>query len=230
MATSRRPGTLIALIVALATTSLALVASPASAATTQTTTTLYAPNLIQAGVPTTLIAQVSQDPSAGAPTGTVTFSTGYGATLATVTVAAITGGASQATYAWTPPATFTVPLVATYTPTGTASAASTSNTQSPEITTAPVPVALRFAPTLTAGPAYLDGVLGYGFGAGTVSFLVDGKGWTGSVPTVNGVGTVIWQATAGVHTITVQYSSYATGPSGVSLQSGTSTQVVKVLP
>jgi hypothetical protein len=230
MATSRRPSRLIALAVALAAASVALVAAPASAATAQTTTTLYAPNLIQSGVATTLIAQVTQDPSAGAPVGSVTFSTAYGSTLGTVALTAIGAGASQATYAWTPPATFTVPVLATYTPTGTASAASTSTIQSPEITTSPVPVALRFAPVLTAGPTYLDGVLGSGFGAGTVSFLVDGKGWTGSIPTVNGVGTVIWEATAGVHTIVVQYSSYATNASGIPLQSGASTQVVKVLP
>jgi len=230
MVTARRPHRLIALAAALTVASVALIAAPASAATATTATTLYAPNLVQAGVPTTLIAQVTQEPSAGAPVGTITFSTGYGATLGTATLAPVGGGASQATYAWTPPATFTVPVVATYTPTGTASAGSTSNTQSPEITTAPVPVALRFAPVLTAGPTYLDGVLGYNFGAGTVAFLVDGKGWTGSVPTVNGVGTVIWQATPGVHTITVQYSSYATSPAGVPLQTGTSTQVVKVLP
>lgn len=230
MSTSLRPRRLIALAAVLATASLPLIAGPASAATASTTTVLYAPNLIQANAPTTLIAQVSQDPSAGAPTGTVTFSTGYGATLGTATLTPIGTGASQATYSWTPPAAPTVPVLATFTPTGAASAASTSNVQSPEITTAPVPVALRFAPVLTAGPIYLDGVLGYNFGSGTVSFLVDGKGWTGSVPTANGVGTVVWQATAGVHTITVQYSSYATGPSGISLQTGSSTQVVKVLP
>jgi len=230
MATSRRPSRLIALAVALAATSVAFVAAPASAATVATATTLYAPNLIQANVPTTLVAQVTQDPSAGAPVGTVTFKTGYGSTLGTATLTPIGAGASQATYAWTPPITSTVPVLATYTPTGSASAASTSNVQSPQITTSPVPVALRFAPTLTAGPTYLDGVLGYDFGAGTVSFLVDGKGWTGSIPTVNGVGTVIWQATPGVHTIVVQYSSYATNAVGIPLQTGSSTQVVKVLP
>lgn len=229
MATSRRAHRLVGLVAALATASLALVAGPASAATS-TTTTLYAPNLIQAGVPTTLIAQVSQDAAAGAPTGTVTFSTGYGTALGTATLTALSGGVSQATYAWTPPVAFSVPVVATYTPSGTTSAASTSNTQSPEITTAPVPVALRFAPTLQAGATYLDGVLGYGFGPGSVSFLVDGKGWTGSVQTVGGVGTVVWQATPGVHTITVMYSSNATNPAGISAQNGYSTQIVKVLP
>ena len=230
MPTSRRPRARIALVVALAMAGVALVAAPPSAAVVATTTTLYAPNLIQANVATTLIAQVTQDPAAGAPAGTVTFSTGFGATLGRATLTPIGAGASQATYAWAPPQAFTVPVVATYTPTGAASAASTSSIQSPEITTAPVPVALRFAPVLTAGPTYLDGVLGSGFGAGTVSFLVDGKGWTGSIPTVNGVGTVIWQATPGVHTIVVQYSSYATNAAGIPLQTGSSTQVVKVLP
>jgi hypothetical protein len=230
MATSLRPRRMIALASALATASFVLVAGPTSAATTSTTTTLYAPNLIQAGVPTTLVAQVSQDPTAGPPIGTVTFSTGYGAQLGTAAVSAITAGASQATLAWTPPATFSVPVVATFTPSGTASASSVSNIQRPEITTAPVPVALRFAPTLTAGPTYLDGVLGYSFGPGSVSFLVDGKGWTGSVPTVGGVGTVTWNATPGIHTILVMYSSNAANPAGISAQSGYSSQIVNVLP
>ena len=234
MATSRhsRPLRTLAaasLALALATTGSAVVAESATAAT-PATTTIYVPNLIQAGVPTTLVATVSQDATLGAPTGTVAFSTGFGAVIGTATLVAGTNGQASASYAWTPPVATTVPVLATYTATGSATATSTSVIMRPEITAAAVPVALRFAPTLSAGANVLSGVLGYSSTAGTVAFLVDGAGWTGSVPTVDGVGSVTWQATAGVHTIVVQYSSYATNPSGASLHTGTSTQIVKVLP
>lgn len=217
-----------ALAVSVAVAGIA-VGAPASAATAPSVT-IYVPNLIQAGVPSPLVATVAGDPAQAAPTGSVTFSTGYGATLGTVALTPGTNGQSSATYQWTPPPAFSVPVLATYTPTGAASAAATSVTMWPEITTAAVPVALRFAPTLTAGPQVLDAVLGYNFGAGTAAFLVDGKGWTGSVPTTNGVASVTWQATPGIHTIEVQYSSYATNPRGYSLQTGSSTQIVNVLP
>lgn len=203
-------------------------AGPAAAAGTPAIT-IFVPNLIQAGVPTTLVATVSNGTST-APAGTVTFSTGYGSALGTATLVAGTTGTSTASYAWTPPPAFTVPVLATYTPTGATAAAAASVVMNPQITTAPVPVALRFAPTLYAGATELSGVLGYNFGPGSVSFLVDGAGWTGSVPTVNGVGSVTWQATPGIHTITVQYSSNAANPVGVSLQTGESTQIVNVLP
>ena len=101
MATSRRPRPLIALVVALAAASVALVAAPASAATAQTTTTLYAPNLIQANVPTTLIAQVTQDPAAGAPVGHRDLQHGLRSDPRHRDPAAHRRGASQATYAWT---------------------------------------------------------------------------------------------------------------------------------
>jgi hypothetical protein len=98
------------------------------------------------------------------------------------------------------------------------------------ITSAPVPVAIRLTPAPRAGDITLQAVLGHNFGAGSVTFFVDGKGWAGSVPTVNGVSTLIWDATPGVHTILVQYSSSTNNPSGVALQTGTSTQAVNVLP
>ena len=123
-----------------------------------------------------------------------------------------------------------MPLVARFTPTGASTVASTSGYARPLITSASVPVALRFTPTPTSGPITLDAVLGPAFGAGSVTFFVDGKGWTGSVPTVNGVASLTWNATPGVHTIVVQYSSSATNAAGFSIGSGSSTQSVNVLP
>lgn len=193
-------------------------------------TTLLVPNLVQSGVPTTLIAEVASQGSATPPTGTVTFVTGYGTTLGTAPLAPTSSGAARASLSWTPPPEFSVPLMARFTPTGSASAVSSSPYARPLITPAPVPVALRLTQTPTAGAITLDAVLGHEFGPGSVTFFVDGVGWTGSVPTVNGVSTLVWQATPGVHTILVQYSGSANNPAGFAIQTGTSTQAVNVLP
>lgn len=213
----------------IAAGALVQTAVPSSAASPPAIEVLV-PNVVQSGVSGPLVAEVTQEVSLGSPTGTVTFGTGYGTTLGTATLVATTPGVSRATLSWTPPPAFTVPLIARYTPTGSTSVAATSEYQRPLITSAPVPVAIRLTPTPTAGAIQLDAVLGNGFGAGSASFLVDGKGWTGSVPTVNRVASVTWNATPGVHTILVQYSSSVNSPAGVALQIGTSTQVVNVLP
>lgn len=204
-------------------------AVPAHAAGSPSTQ-LLVPNLVQSGVATTLIAEVARDSSLGAPSGTVTFATGYGGTIGTATLVATTGGKARATLAWTPPPEPTVPLLARFTPTGSTTVASTSPFARPQITSAPVPVAIRLPQVLTAGPIVMEAVLGTGFGAGSVTFFVDGKGWTGSVPTVDGVASLTWDATAGVHTIVAQYSSSAKNTAGFSVSSGSSTQAVEVLP
>ena len=218
------------LLAAAAALTYALTAIPATAST-PLTTQLLVPNLVQSGVPTNLVAEVANQGSASAPTGTVTFATGYGTTLGTATLVPTSAGAARATLAWTPPpAAFTVPLIARYTPSGSTAMAATSDYARPVITSAPVPVAIRLTPTPRAGAIALEAVLGHNFGAGSATFFVDGKGWAGSVPTVNGVSTLTWNATPGVHTILVQYSSTANSPAGVALQTGTSTQMVEVLP
>lgn len=211
-------------------TSVVIAAGPAALAVTTPSTTLEVPNLIQAGIATTLVAEVSQPSGQGSPEGTVTFRTGYGATLGTAAVTSVAPGTSRATLSWTPPPEYSVPLMASFTPTGGTAPISSSPYSRPLITSAPVPVALRFAQELTAGRVTIDAVLGDGFGPGSVSFLVDGRGWTGSVPTVNGVASVVWDATPGVHTIVAQYSNSVSNSAGFAIQSGSSTQVVNVLP
>lgn len=217
------------LIAALVGVGAALTVTP-SQASTAPNTTLLVPNLVQSGVPTALVAEVTVMGASAAPTGTVTFVTGYGTTLGTATLAPTSAGAARASLAWRPPPEFTVPLRALYTPTGSSSAVSSSPYARPVITSAPVPVALRLTQTPTEGTIALEAVLGHDFEAGSVSFFVDGVAWTGSVPTVNGVSTLAWKATSGVHTILVQYSSTANNPAGFALQTGTSTQMVNVLP
>lgn len=225
----RRP--LLPMITSIAVALVAAVTVAPAQASLPATTQLLVPNLVQSGVPTTLIAEVTTPGSTSAPAGTVTFATGYGTTLGTATLAPSGSGVARATLAWTPPpAAFTVPLIARYTPSGSTAVASTSDYARPMITSAPVPVAIRLTPTPRAGVISLEGVLGHNFGSGSVTFFVDGKGWTGSVPTVDGVSTLTWNATPGVHTILVQYSSTANNPAGVALQTGTSTQIVEVLP
>lgn len=199
-------------------------------AATLPATTLLVPNLVQSGVPTTLVAEVTAAGSLAAPTGTVTFVTGYGTTLGTAPLSPTTSGTARASLSWTPPPEFSVPLMAHFTPTGSATVASSSTYARPLITSAPVPVALRLTQAPTAGAVALEAVLGHNFGPGSVTFFVDGVGWTGSVPTVNGVSTLTWQATPGVHTILVQYSGSANNPAGFAIQTGTSTQTVNVLP
>jgi hypothetical protein len=160
----------------------------------------------------------------------VTFATGYGSTIGTATLVQGTGSTAYATLAWTPPPEYSVPLIARYTPNGSVQATSTSNYARPVITSEPVPVALRFTPNPIAGPITLEAVLGHGFGTGSATFFVDGRGWTGSVPTVDGVARLTWNASAGVHTILVQYSSSAQNSGGYSLSTGSSAQAVNVLP
>lgn len=204
-------------------------ATPLQAATLPATT-LLVPNVVQSGVPITLVAEVGSAGSSTPPTGTVTFVTGYGTTLGTAALAPTPEGKARASLTWTPPPEFTVPLMARFTPTGASSVASSSPYARPLITSAPVPVALRLTQTPTAGTIALEAVLGHDFGPGSVTFFVDGVGSTGSVPTVNGVATLAWKATPGVHTILAQYSSTASNPAGFAVQTGTSTQAVDVLP
>lgn len=194
------------------------------------TTLLVVPNLLQAKVPSTLVAVVTSGPGQPSPAGTVTFETGYGGTLGTAPVVPSSNGSASATLTWTAPPESTVPLIAKFTPDEAVSPSSVSAIERPAITTAPVPVALRFTPRPKAGPITLEAVLGHEFGPGSVSFFVDGRGLTNSVMTVDGVASVEWQATAGVHTVLAQYSSSATSSHGFSLQTGSSTQVVNVLP
>lgn len=204
-------------------------AVPAHAASAPSTQ-LLVPNLVQSGVPTTLVAEVAQDASVGAPSGTVTFATGYGGTIGSATLVPTSGGKARATLAWTPPPEPTVPLIARFTPAGATAVASASPYARPLITSTPVPVALRLPQVLTAGPILMEAVLGNGFTAGSATFFVDGRGWAGSVPTVSGVASLRWEATPGVHIIVVQYSSSAKNDAGFSVQSGSSTQSVEVQP
>ncbi|CAB4715305.1 unannotated protein [freshwater metagenome] len=81
-------------------------------------------------------------------------------------------------------------------------------------------LALRFPPNLYVGsPTVLQAVIGNGLPAGSAAFSLDGKGISGSIATTNGVSSFQWSPTVtGVHTITANYSSSATGPSGTSTQ------------
>jgi trimeric autotransporter adhesin len=205
-------------------------ASTVAVAALPTTTMLMAPNLIQSGASSSLVAVVSAPLGSLAPAGSVTFATGFGQTIGTAGLAASGALQSTATLAWNPPTGSSVPVIATYTPSSTNWTGSTSNVATPDITSAVPTVALRFAPTLSAGvPTPLTAVLGNGVGAGSVAFTVDGTGWAGSVPiAANGTASVSWTPTAGQHTLAVAYSSNAIA-NGYSAQSGVSSQWVYVV-
>lgn len=184
-----------------------------------TVTSLISPNLVQSGTGTSLLVQVAAPIGSIAPAGTVTVMTAYGQTVGTATLAASGTSTAIASVGWTPPAVPSVPLYATFTPASSSVTASTSTIVTPSITSAGVTVALRFAPSMYAGqPTVLQAVLGTGVPAGSVAFSVDGKTLDGSVPTVDGIGSIDWTAVDGSHLIGVNFTSNTRKVSGVSTQ------------
>ncbi len=64
-----------------------------------------------------------------------------------------------------------------------------------------------------------------------MAFLMDGIGISGSMPTVNGVASFQWAPpSAGIHTISVQYSGGQPVPGGIRMINTSSSQVVNVQP
>jgi trimeric autotransporter adhesin len=192
-----------------------------------TTTILMVPNNVQQGVSSNIVAVVSAPLGTVAPAGSVTVRAG--GSLNVVGQGSLTplAGSSRsvATIAWTPPAGGDFPLIGTYTPSSSAFAGSTSPVSQPNITTTRPTVALRFPPSLYVGQqTVLSAVLGNGVADGSVAYLLNGVGISGSMPTVNGVESFQWTPTVGgVQTITVNFS----GPLNIS---GSSSQAVNILP
>jgi len=192
-----------------------------------TTTTLSVPNLIQVGVPSNAIVTVSAPLGAFAPTGVVTVrSLLTNNVVAQGSLVPAAGSTfSTATLPFTPVGTGSYPMVATYAPATGAFTASTSPNVSPALTGDRVNVALRTAPTIYAGqPVAMSAVLGPNVPDGSVAYILNGIGITGSMPTNGGVETFLWTpAAAGIQTMLVTYS----GPPG---WSGASSQQFNVLP
>jgi len=192
-----------------------------------TTTILMVPNSIQQGVSSNIIAVVSAPLGTVAPAGSVTVrAAGSLNVIGQGSLNPLAGSSrSVATIAWSPPTSGDFPLVGTYTPSSSAFAPSTSPVSQPNVTTGLPIVALRFPPSLYVGQqTVLSAVLGNGIADGSVAYLLNGVGISGSMPTVNGVESFQWTPTVGgVQTITVDF----TGQRNVS---GSSSQAVNVLP
>jgi hypothetical protein len=204
-----------------------------SVATMPTTAYLLAPNFVQVGVPSNIVAVVNAPIGSIAPTGTVTLRNGATQNvIGTGTLAPYAGTeTSIATIAWTPPSTGDYPLVANYTPDGANFTASTTPISQPNVQNTTPVVALSFPPTLYQNqPTVLTGVLGTGEPAGSMAFSFNGNGISGSIPTgTNGVSLLAWTPpAAGVGTISVNYSGNK--PAVGNAASGTSSQTINILP
>ena len=216
---------------------LGTIASAGSTAATvvpmPTYTVLLAQNSLQLNVNNNLLVGVVAPIGTLAPTGSVALTTGGGAPLA---AAALTGSfgssTSTATVPWTPTAGGPIAIKASYTPASGGQGASTSPISQPNVNSADAPVSLRWPANLFVGtPTVMQAVLGAGYADGTVAFTMDGAGISGSIPTANGVATLQWAPpSSGVHTIAVSYTAAKPTTVGQQPASGTSSQVVSVLP
>jgi hypothetical protein len=130
-----------------------------------------------------------------------------------------------ATIPWTPPGFGGIALVGTFNPSSSAFAPSVSPTSQPNVISSVPTVSLRFPPSLYVGQqTVLSAVLGNGVADGTVAYLLNGVGISGSMATTNGVENFQWTPTVGgVATISVQFS-------GQNNVSGSSFQQVNILP
>lgn len=192
-----------------------------------TTTFLMVPNNVQQGVSSNIVAVVSAPLGTVAPTGTVTVQAAGSLNVMGQGGLTPLAGTSRsvATIAWTPPTTGNFPLIGTYTPSTSAFASSVGPISQPNVISSVPTVALRFPPSLYVGQqTVLSAVLGNGIADGSVAYLLNNVGISGSMPTVNGVESFQWTPTVGgVATITVDF----TGQRNIS---GSSSQPVNILP
>lgn len=205
--------------VSIGSTTINVVAQP-------TMTQLFVGNQVQTGVANRAIVEVDSLIGQLAPAGTVTVRDQTQAVVGTGTLSSAGGLMSSAIVQWTPSAAGNQALTATFTPSSNAFAASTSNTQRPQYTTAVVPVALSFPAELRVGsPAPLFAILGSNQPEGSAAFLENNVGISGSTPTSNGVARISWAPDAtGIQTIVTTYTGNTPG------FSGRSSQVVNVQP
>jgi hypothetical protein len=201
--------------------------------TMPTTAYLLAPNFVQVGVPSNIVAVVNAPIGSIAPTGTVTLRNGANQNIiGTGTLSPYAGTeTSTATISWIPPVLGAYPLLANYTPDGANFTASTTPISQPAVQENNPVVALSFPPTLYQNQStVLTGVLGTGQPAGSMAFSFNGNGISGSIPTgTNGVSLLSWTPpAAGVATIGVSYSGNP--PATGSAARGTSSQPINILP
>lgn len=191
-----------------------------------TITQLFVGNQVQTGVANKVIVDVDALTGQLAPVGTVTVRDQNQAIVATGALSSTGGLTASSIVQWTPSASGNQALTATFTPSSNAFAASTSNTQRPQYTSGVVPVALSFPAELRLGsPEPLFAILGNNQPEGSVAFLENTVGISGSIPTSNGVARFVWTPNAlGIQNIITTYTGNTAG------FSGTASQVVNVQP
>ena len=190
-----------------------------------TYTVLLAQNAVQQGANNNILAAVVAPIGTLAPTGSVTLSTAGGAAITSGPLNGSYGASiSTATLNWIPSTGGPIAIQASYSPASGGQLASTSPNSQPNSSTALPTVALRWPANLYVGTTtVLQAVIGNGLPDGSVAFLMDNVGISGSMPTTNGVASFQWSPpSSGIHTITVSYTGNKPG------FSGTSSQVVNV--
>jgi len=189
--------------VSIGATSITVAAAP-------TNTVLLSGNFIQSFVNNQLTAVVSAPGSSIPPQGTVTVVNQNGVVKATGGLTPISGtGTATSNMTWIPDANGTYPLIATFTPSNSAFAASTAPTATPQASGDPVPVALVLPPVMYLGESAVVGaVLGNGNPNGSVAFLLNGTGISGSIFTTNSAASTAFTPWfSGNATVTVSYTS-----------------------
>jgi len=204
----------------------------ATVAAMPTYTVLLAQNNVQQNVVNSVLAGVVAPIGTLAPTGSVTLQTGgSGNAIASATLTGSFGtSTSTATIPWTPTTGGPFALQATYNPASGGQTTSTSPISQPNVNATDTTVSLRWPTNLYVGtPTVLQAVLGAGIPDGSVAFTFDNLGISGSIPTVNGVGTFQWTPPAsGVHTISVSYTGAIPNTNPVRFASGVSSQIVQI--
>jgi len=185
-----------------------------------TTTNALVPNLVQTAVTNHITVVVSSLAGIVPPSGSVALRDQNQNVVGTAALTPTSATTSTASVQWTPSAGESVS--ASFIPSSSAFTASSTPNAQPQTTTSVVTVAIRFPAVLYVGtPTILGAQTGTGVPGGSASFLVNGTGITGSVPTdANGGAATVWTpTTAGVQTISTEFSSSNGAFSGVSNQS-----------
>ncbi len=189
--------------VTIGSTSITVAAAP-------TNIVLLSGNFIQSFVNNQLTAVVNAPGSSIPPQGTITVVNQNGVVKVTGGLTPLAGtGTATANLTWIPDANGTYPLIATFTPSNSAFAASTAPTATPQAGGDPVPVALALPPVMYLGESVVVGaVLGTGYPNGSVAFLLNGAGISGSMFTTNSTASTAFTPWfSGNTTITVSYTS-----------------------
>ena len=192
-----------------------------------TSTEMFTPNVATTNASTTVSVVVSAAGGTIAPAGSVSLTAGSAVPVGTNRLTPIAGSASSmATFDWLPLTQGLLPLVATYTPSSSAMAASTSPTARTLFVGNPETVVFRLPTTFRVGqPTTITAVVTPTNTPGSASFALNNRYLAGSTTLVNGVASAQWTPTAsGPQTLRASFTS-----SNTPTITGVNTQMVNVL-